>query len=144
MAVKVIESIEARGHPNILSTHKTTFEVTRDSCLTKRGDCVIAVGATKGAADLRPRFKEAARKEGAPITIAVEVGDEREVIKAVGSPKLSFLDPNDLVVRRSDYVCGRTVAIRADKAAIDLSRKLVEKLRSSSQIVKIVLSAECY
>jgi hypothetical protein len=51
-------------------------------------------------------------------------------------------DPADLVVRKSDYVCGRTLAILADKAAKDLSRKLVEKLRNPIQRVKITLMVE--
>jgi hypothetical protein len=45
-------------------------------------------------------------------------------------------------VRKSDYICGRTLAIRADKAAKDLSRKLVEELRNPSQRVRITLTVE--
>ena len=138
----VTEVIHARGHGNIQATHKTTFEVTREKALTKRGDCVVAVDATKGAVGLHSRFKEAAKRDGAQITIAIEVGDLREVVKARGSPRLLFLHPTDLVVRKSDYVCGRTIAIRADKAAIDISREIVEKLREPDQRVKITLAVE--
>jgi hypothetical protein len=134
----------ARGHENVQSTHKTAFEVTMETTLTKRGDCIIAVEASKAAADLPFEFKEAARKEGARITVTIEAGELREIVKAKGSPQLQFTHPTDLVVRKSGYVCGRTLAIRADKAAIDFSRKLVEKLKDPNQEVKVTLAVEGY
>jgi len=140
--MKIIEVVRARGHENIRSTHKTTFEITKEPTLTKRGDCIIAIGATKGAADLCFEFKEAAKKEGAQITITIEVGDLKEVVKAEGNPRLIFLHASDLVVRKSDYVCGRTIAIKADKAAADLSRELVRKIQNPNQEIKITFALE--
>ena len=134
----------ARGHKNIQSTHKTTLEFTKEATLTKRGDCIIAVEATKAAADLPHEFKEAARKEGARITITIEAGELKETVKANGSPQLQFTHPTDLVVRKSSYGCGRTLAIGADKAAIELSRGLVEKLKDPNQTVKVTLTVEPY
>ena len=134
----------ARGHENIEATHKTTFEVTKETALTKRGDCIIAVESTKAAANLPFEFKEAARKEGAQITVIIEADELKETVKAKGSPQLQFTHPTDLVVRKSGYVCGRTLAIRADKAAIDFSRKLVEKLKDPNQEVKVTLAVENY
>jgi len=46
------------------------------------------------------------------------------------------------VIRKSGYICGRTVAVGADKAASDFSRKLVEKMRSSSQEIEVTLTVE--
>jgi len=139
----VSEVIDARGHENIQSTHETTFEITKEAVITRRGDCIIAVSATRGAADLSPNFKDAAVKRGdAQITITVEAGNVREVVRARGSPRLLFTHPMDLVVRKSDYVCGRTIAIRANKAAKDLSRRLVEKLRDPHQKIRITLTVE--
>jgi len=140
--LRVVEVVDARGHENVQSTHGTTFEITKETTLTKRGNCVVAVGATKGAADLNPRFKETAKRESARITITIEAGKVKEVVKARGSRQLSFTHPTDLVVRRSGYVCGRTVAVRADKAASDLTRKLVEKMRDPRRKIKITLTAE--
>jgi len=138
--MKITEVIHARGHENIRATHKTTFEITREKALTERGDCVVAVDAMKGAVGLRSGFKEAAKKEGAQVTITIEAGELKEVVNAKGSPRLLFLHPTDLVVRKSDYVCGRTIAIGADKAAIDISRKIIEKLRDPYQRVRITLT----
>jgi len=140
--MKVVEKIRAYGHENVRSTHETTFEITKEKSLTERGDCIIAVRATKGAKDLDPKFREAAKRKAAQITITVEAGGGKEVVKARGTPRLLLTHPTDLVVRKSDYVCGRTVAIEADKAASDFSRDLVEKLKNPSQKVTITLTAE--
>ncbi|MBN1784238.1 MAG: DUF371 domain-containing protein [Candidatus Bathyarchaeota archaeon] len=137
-------AFSARGHENVLSTHKTTFEVTKKAKLTKQGDCIVAVESTKAVADLPLKFKEAARKEGARITVTVEANELKETIRAEGSPQLQFTHQNDLVIRKSDYVCGRTLAIRADKAASDFSKELVEKLKDPNQEVKVTLAVENY
>lgn len=141
VVVKATEAIDAYGHENILATHRMTFEITKEAHLTKRGDCIIAVKATKGALDLLPEFKETAKRENARITITIEVDGVKEVINAQSSPHLLFTHPTDLVIRKSSYVCGRTLAVRADKAACDLSRQLVKKLKNPSQKVRITLIA---
>ena len=140
----VIVAIFAHGHENIQATHETTFEITKEPTLTKRGDCIIAVEATNGAADLPLEFKEATRKKDAQITMTIEAGELKEIVRAKGSPRLLFTHPTDFVVRKTDYVCGRTLAIKADKAASDLSRKLVEKIQDSSQRIRITLAVESY
>lgn len=136
-----IEKVNALGNPLIKSTHKSTFGITRDEYLTERGDCIIAIRANKAAKDLSERFKEIAKNPRAEITIIIESGGEKETVKAYGDPNLSFTHQSDIVVRKSSYVCGRTVAIRANKAACDLSRRLVEKLKIPNAPVKILLIA---
>jgi hypothetical protein len=141
-SVKVIFS--ARGHENVQSTHRTTFAVTKEGALSKQGDCILAVEATKATADLPVEFKEAAKKEGSRITVTIEADELKEAIHAKGSPQLQFTNQRDLVVRKSNYVCNRTLAIGADKAAIDFSRKLVNKLKNPNQTVKVTLTVESY
>lgn len=142
--MKIVEIIDAHGHENIRSAHRTTFEITKESTLTKRGDCVIAVSATKGAKDLGSDFKEAMKREGMQITVTIEADEVREVVKARGSPRLLFTHPTDMVVRKSNYVCDRTIAIKADMAASDICRKLVEKIQNPNQKIRITLTAESY
>jgi hypothetical protein len=139
-SVKVVFS--ALGHKNVMSIHKTTFEVTKEEALSKRGDCIVAVEATKAAVDLPVEFKEAAKREGARIIITIEVDGMKEMVKAWGSPKLQFTHQTDLVVRKSSHVCDRTLAIGADKAAIDFSRALVEKLKNPEQTIRVTLTVE--
>jgi hypothetical protein len=141
--LEVVETLRARGHPNVRARHRTTLEITREGWLSKRADCIIGVLADKGAKDLGPEFKRAARMEGSRVVIELFVGGLREVIMAEGSPLLSFEHPNDLVIRRSEFVCPRTIAIRADKAAADISREMVKLLRrpDSELIVKLKVKA---
>ncbi|MDI6846616.1 MAG: DUF371 domain-containing protein [Candidatus Bathyarchaeia archaeon] len=138
--MKITEVILAYGHANIQATHESTFEITKEAQISKRGNCIIAVSADKAVADLRPEFKENLRKENAKTTMLIEAGEVVEVVNALGNPRLILTHPTDMVVRKSNYVCSRTLAIRADKAACDLSRKLVEKLKNPKQKVKIILT----
>jgi len=140
--MKVTEIIHARGHGNIQSNNKTTFEITKEAHLTRRGDCIIAVGADKGAADLSRKFRKTARNELARMIIKIEADHDVDTVNAQGNPQLSLTNATDLVVRKSKYTCDRTLAICADKAAKDLSRKLVEKLQNPNQTVKITLTVE--
>lgn len=139
--MKVTETILAKGHSNITAMHKTTFEITREDHLTRRGDCIIAVSANKAMLDLKPEFRKALKNENAKLIIEIRAGEISEIVRARGSPLLQFSHPKDMVVRKSSYICSRTLAIRADKAAADLSRKLIEKLKNPEQSVEIKLTA---
>jgi hypothetical protein len=119
-----------------------TLEITKETHLTVRGDCIIAIAADKGARDLSPEFKKLAQNEKAKITLTIEADGEIEVVSACGHPQLSFTHPTDLVVRKSDYTCSRTLAVHADKAAIDLPETLVKKLQDPKQRVKVTLTVE--
>ena len=141
-SLEIREVIFARGHENVLATHKTTFEITKEALLSEKGDCIIAVSADKALADLSFKFKDWLKRENAKVSILIEADNLKEVVSAFGSPKLILSHPTDMVVRKSSYVCDRTLAVKADKAAWDLSRKLVEKLRNPRQKVKITLTVK--
>ena len=140
--MKAFEVIIANGHENILAKNKHTFEITKESHLTKRGDCIIAVAANKGISDLSGDFKKLLRREGAKVKIVIQTANEKEVVEAWGDPKLRLNHPTDLVIRKSDYICNRTLAINADKAAKDFSRLHVKKLKNSRQKIQVILSIE--
>jgi len=140
--VQTCEVIFAYGHENIQATHKTTLEITKESQLSRRGNCIIAVSADKALVDLNPKFKETIRMENAKLTILIEAGEIGETIIAFGNPQLILTHPTDIVIRKSDYICSRTLAIKADKTACDLSKKLREKLKDPNQKVKITLTAK--
>jgi hypothetical protein len=135
------EAIVGYGHGNVKATHKTTLEFTKDTHLSKKGDCIIAVAADKALADLSAEFKENLRKPHAKLIILIEAGGIIEQVNAYGSPRLILSHPTDMVIRKSGYVCNRTLAVHADKAAQDLSKALVEKLKNPQQKVKITLIA---
>ncbi len=127
--MRVSERITFSGHVNISATHKTTFEITKSKSLTKRGDCIIGVAADKACADLDWRIKEALRKGGV-VHLTICVGDLSFKVRAKGSPQLTLTDEEDIVVRRSSYICPRTLAVKATAAACDIPRDIVNRLKS--------------
>jgi uncharacterized protein len=136
------EAFWALGHANIHAIHPTTLMFTKDIHVSQKGDCIVAMTADKSVADLSAQFKEELRKPNAEVTVTIEAGDFIEEIKAHGSPKLCLCHPTDIVIRKSDYICSRTLAICADKSSNDLPRELVEKLKDPKQKVKITLIVE--
>ena len=134
------ENIVAFGHENIQAIHPSTLMFTKEKHLSKTGDCVVGVASDKAVADLSKTFKDTLRKPNAKLTIIIEAGGLTEQINAFGSPKLILTNPTDMVIRKSDYICNRTLAIRADKSANDLPRELVEKLKNSRQKVNLTLA----
>jgi len=119
-----------------------TFEVTTDSQLSIRGNCVIAVNADKAAKDLEFTFKEACRRDGARITVRLESEGIVETIHGLGSHNLSFTHPKEIVGRKSLYASDRTIMIGSDKAASDLDRKLIAVLKSSNAKLNVQIIVE--
>lgn len=140
--MRVTVHIEAWGHKNITATNRSTFEITKERDITKKGDCIVAVNATKGAYELSGEFKKLASREEAKMIASIIVGDLKETVRGLGACKLTFTHPTDLVARKSSYICGRTLMICSNKAAINFSRELVQLLKNPNQMIKIVLIAE--
>lgn len=128
--VMLVEEIVAWGHENVRATHRTTLEITKESHLTPRGDCIVGVRADKSIADIDERIKERLR-EGAMAEVELVLPDYglKEVVVGYGSPKMTFSHPTDIVIRKSEFVCDRTLLIRANRSAIDLDREMVELLK---------------
>ena len=99
--MRIVEELEAWGHPNVTGKNNMTFEFTKEKTLTKRGDCIIAVNASKGADDLSDSFKDLARREDARITVLVRVDELEEVAVGWGNPKLTFIHKEDLDLNSS-------------------------------------------
>ncbi len=135
VATMTAETVFARGHCNVTALHSSTFEVTRDPEISPTADCIIAVGADKGAATLGEEFKKAATDEDAVITATITCAGYTDVVKGWGSARLTFTDSSSMVFRVSDYICGRTVMVNADKPAARLDRSLVEALARGNEAV---------
>ena len=140
--MRVEEFIEARGHTKIRGTHRTTFEFTKEAHLTERGDCIIGVRASKGAADLSYEFRQILQNSNSRITMLLVAGEFSEVVRGFGNQKLLLTNRTDLVVRKSDYTCSRTLMVRSDKAAMDLPRGLIALLRDPMFRIQVKLTAE--
>jgi uncharacterized protein len=110
------------GHEHMMATHHSTLEFTKDAHLTKRGDCIIGVNANFSIDEI----KNILEKE--TITITITLGNLKEVITAKTNKK--FNHSHEIVIRKKDFISDRTLGIKADKAAIDLNRELIAKLKN--------------
>jgi len=108
---------------------------TREDYLTPRGDCIVAVSADKACADLPAAVKEKLKRADTRLEITIECAGVSEKVTAYGHPNLTLTHTHDIVIRKSEYTCGRTLAVRADKAACDLNRKLIKKLREGGEVL---------
>jgi hypothetical protein len=124
------DEVEFFGHPMVRSAHPTTIEVTKDPRLTINGDCIIGVRADKGLSNLSGGVRDALRTEGSRVTFTIEVPDHSFAFQAFGTDSLTLESTHEMVIRRSTYVCGRTLAVKASAAAKDIPRALVQTLRS--------------
>ncbi|MEM2319659.1 MAG: DUF371 domain-containing protein [Candidatus Bathyarchaeia archaeon] len=138
--MEITEVVKAYGHENVQATHKSTFAITKEKWLSRRGNCIIAVSADKSLNELSERFCESLRRANSKLFILIEAGGLSDVVTAYGSPLLVLTHPTEMVVRKSSYICNRTLAVHADKAACNLSRELVENLKDPSMKVRVTLT----
>ena len=141
MIHRATEYVCAHGHDLITAKHETTFEFTKDDFLTNRGDCIIAVGA-KGTQELSEDFKRLASIDSAKITVTMEVDGINEIAVGQGKRELKFNHPTDMVIRKSSYLCPRTLMIRSNKSASDLNRKFIKRLKNSKSTIDIIIIVE--
>ena len=125
----VQDEVTFYGHPNIRSLHAKTLEITKDEHLTPKGDCIIGVKANKACADLDESFKHRVKSNSSVVRIEIMVGDESFLILGMGDERLSMLNAYDIVIRKTNFVCPRTMSVLCDKASSDLPRKLVSMLQ---------------
>jgi hypothetical protein len=129
------EIIHCRGHPLVLGTHPTTFEVTVESHLTSNGNCIIGIAADKGCAGLTPAFKNVLSHDDARLLTRLSCGDVEVEIHSQGSSQFTLSHPTDMVWRRSRFVCGRTVGILSDKVAATLPGELIKNLTAEEKMM---------
>ena len=120
------------GHRNILGTHKTTFEFTKDKDLSLNGNCIIGVSADFELIQINKllKFKN--------ILIRLSVDNLSEEIIAKVNP--NFNDAQEIVIRLGEYDSPRTLGTRADKASMHLKRKIINKMKNPMQ--KMIVEIE--
>jgi uncharacterized protein len=125
----VQDDVTFYGHPNIRSLHAKTIEITKDEHLTPRGDCIIGVKANKACVDLDEVLKHRLKSNSAVVRIEVMVGNESVLINGMGDHRLSMLNSHDIVIRRTNFACPRTMSVQCDKASSEVPRKMVKILQ---------------
>jgi len=128
------EIIRCKGHPNILGTHLTTFEITREDHLTYNGNCIIGVSADKGCNDLSQQFRSILSHDDAILNTFLTIDNMSVEIQSKGSSQLTLDHPLDMVWRRSTFTCGRTIGICSDYVAATLSRDIIAELKKGKDM----------
>jgi hypothetical protein len=126
----VRERVGFRGHPMVRALHPTTIEITTETRLTRKGDCIVGVGASVGCSGLSDAARVALMNDEAKVELRFVVGGETFVVAARGDRRLTLTHQHDMVIRRSDFISDRTLAVRASAAAKDMPRSIVRALRS--------------
>lgn len=134
--------IEFTGHENIRSNHQKTIEITKESHLTPRGDCIVGVNAKYSCSDLPEELKNKLKNPDSKITFSIKVGDEDFVIEGIGHPELILTHTEDIVIRKSDFICSRTLAVKCDKASDLLPRSMVKQLQDPKTLGTFTITVE--
>ena len=130
---------KAFGHENVIGEHKTTVELTSEKHLTKQGNCIMGVRADITLNQLDSKIRKLALSSNTKIVLKMSVDGLTEEVTGTGSPGLTYTDPISMVTRTSTFECGRTLMVSADKAASDLNRDFVDRLKASSVVIECEL-----
>ena len=119
------------GHANIRSLHPSTIEITRDAELTLAGDCVVGVRSKYACADVPDSLKSRLRDSATRVRIGIHVDGMLFEADARGDPAISLTHERDIVIRRSAFVCPRTLAVGCDAASDAIPREMIHSLRDA-------------
>jgi len=133
----VLDTITAKGHPLIQCTHTTTIELTKDTYLTKNGTCILGIEASKACYDLNPLLKKKITN-GEKITVIIKTGEIIDSFYGFGHKNLTLLNKKDMVFRKSNFLCDRTILIKCSKSSSELDRNTIKKLTSSKEQFSII------
>ena len=141
--MRAAESLIAYGHRNLKGTHKTTLEITKAADVTPKGDCIVAVNANKSLCELDKPLKAIITQPLSIVTLTLEVNGIVDEIKGFGDPRLPLTSHEDFVCRKSSFVSERTLMLRADKAAADIDRRIIQALKDPKKELHVTIRAEC-
>ena len=134
--------IDFSGHENIRSNHQKTIEITKESHLTPQGDCIVGVNAQSSCSDLPEELKIKLKNPNSKVTFSIQVDDESFIIEGKGHPDLILSHTEDIVIRKSDFICPRTLAIKCDKASDLLPRSMVKKLQDPKTLGTFTITVD--
>ena len=122
--------ISFNGHKNIRSLHPKTIEITTEPNLTLNGDCIIGVEASCGCNDIPEQMKNLMRNSKSEILFTILVNDVYFKVKGSGHENLILTNPHDIVIRKSSFICPRTLAIQCDLASDSIPRQMIKILQN--------------
>ena len=130
----MIFKILTNGHENVTSLHKSTFEITKDPEIGPTADCIIGVDMDRTMLNFPDEFKDRIADSNTKIIVELKTENGFDTITGWGHEDLTLTHPTDIVCRKSDYTCERTLMVRADKAARDLDRNLICDLKNGKMM----------
>lgn len=130
----MIFEITTKGHSNVSSMHRSTFEITADPEIGPAADCIIGVGMDKTMNSFSDEFKAKIANPDTEIHVILDTENGHDEIVGFGHEDLELTHPTDIVCRTSDYTCSRTLMINSSKAARDLDDALIEDLKSEKEM----------
>ncbi len=125
----VQDEVTFYGHPNVQSLHGKTIEITKEERLTLRGDCIIGVRANKACSTLDETLRRRLVSSDSTVRVEIMVGNESFVTHGRGNDRFTLQNPHDIVIRKTSFVCPRTMSVRCDKASSDVPRNMVLMLQ---------------
>ena len=129
----ILEEVIFKGHPNVQSLHARTIEITKDKDLTLNGDCIIGVNANKACRDLDQGIKKRIKKKDSLIEIGLIVEPYSFTIKGFGDDKLLLTNEDDIVLRKSEFICDRTLSINCNTSSLEIPREIINSLKDPSK-----------
>ena len=133
----ILDRVYAYGHNNILCTHNTTIEITKEDTLTERGNCILGVKSSKACSTLNSNLKKQL-KLGKKIKVTIRVDDDFDTFFGFGDDSLTLTSTKDLVFRKSDFISDRTVLIKCSKSSMELNRDLINALKVMDKKFEII------
>ncbi|MBR0370243.1 MAG: DUF371 domain-containing protein [Methanobrevibacter sp.] len=130
--------IKSKGHKNVSSVHKSTFEITKDLEIGPTADCIIGVAMDESMLDFSQEFKDKIADSNTKIAVLLDTPNAHDEIIGYGHEDLTLTHPTDIVCRTSDYTCSRTLMIKSSKAARDLDLDLINDLKNE-QILEVTI-----
>ncbi len=129
----ILEEVIFKGHPNVQSLHARTIEITKDKDLTLNGDCIIGINANKACKDLDSGIKKRIKKKDSLIEICLIVEPYSFTIKGFGDDKILLTNEDDIVLRKSKFICDRTLSINCNFSSLEIPREIINSLKNPSK-----------
>lgn len=131
------ETVSFRGHRNIRCLHDRTIEITKVASLSTKGDCIAGVSATKACNDLHKELKARLLEPGRIVRLEIHLSDITFCMHGYTDHRLTLSHDHDIVIRKSNYICPRTLCVLSNKASSDMPRDLVTKLQNPATVAEL-------
>ncbi|MFX1313052.1 MAG: DUF371 domain-containing protein, partial [Promethearchaeota archaeon] len=72
------------------------------------------------------------------IKVILKVEKLQDYFYGFGNKKLKLLNKEDLVFRKTNYICNRTVLVNCTKSSNEINRELINQLKIPGKKISII------